>query len=88
MYSFRLINSIMIFFMHACINSQMFECLFLFCRCCLAKAIDRTGVMHFFSKSFNKQKKNVENVSFRKVYKKKPLLQGGNFMSYYPLEID
>ncbi|XP_048739977.2 uncharacterized protein LOC125654190 isoform X5 [Ostrea edulis] len=30
-------------------------------RCCLSKAIDRTGVIHFYSKSFNKQKKNIEN---------------------------
>lgn len=31
-------------------------------RCCLSKAIDRTGVLHFFSKSFNKQKKSIDNV--------------------------
>eukprot|EP00105_Crassostrea_gigas_P035802 XP_019919950.1 PREDICTED: uncharacterized protein LOC105321045 [Crassostrea gigas] len=30
-------------------------------RCCLSKAIDRTGVLHFFSKSFNKQKKSIDN---------------------------
>ena len=70
--------------MHACINSQMFECLFLFCRCCLAKAIDRTGVMHFFSKSFNKQKKNVENVSFRKVYKKTLIASGRKLPELLP----